>query len=196
MNNVNNQRPQKKAHLTLHLLELRRVDLLFSNSSMKKGSELCSGIILPYILLVIKKMVLFFINLLMARTKRAERRVGSAHELASQMAVEHVELCERYSSKVDMPIHGTAKYYTELYGLDEDQASSYHSQNNGSDGKAKDEGLDARSMNGDIMQDDRNFAEVEAEWLRICKDQGNDVASIEDIDVSSQGKLSYEEKRH
>lgn len=84
------------------------------------------------------------------------------------MVLKHAKLREWYSHDTEMLVHGTAQYYTDLYGLDEDQASSYPWQNNGSEDKGDDEDPNTRSSNEDNMQDDIEVAEVEAKHQRVC----------------------------
>lgn len=38
------------------------------------------------------------------------------------MAAKHDELQERYSGEAQLPVHGTAQFYTDIYGPDEDRA--------------------------------------------------------------------------
>lgn len=89
-----------------------------------------------------------------------------------------------------MPIHRIAQYYTELYGPDEDQMSSYPSYNSGSDDEAKDEWLDVRSSNEDNMQGDTESIEVEAKKQRVRRAWGNDVAMVVELDIVLQKKLT------
>lgn len=82
-----------------------------------------------------------------------------------------------------------------LVQTDEDQASSYPSQNYGSDDKAEDEVLNARSSNEDNMQEDIRSIEVDVEWQQVYMALGKDVALIVESDTTVQGELSREERR-
>lgn len=93
-----------------------------------------------------------------------------------------------------MPVHGNAQYFSKWYGPDKDQASSYPSQNSGSDDEAEDEGLDVGSSNKESIQDDEGATEEEVERLWVRSARGKDVASKKGEEPQSQGKLSVEER--
>lgn len=82
-----------------------------------------------------------------------------------------------------MPIHEIAQYFTELYGPDEDQVSSYPSQNSGNDDTTDAKGISDGSLYEDIMYNDKEAAEVEVKWLQVRRAQDKDVAFTKEVEL-------------
>lgn len=55
----------------------------------------------------------------MALTKQTARQVQLNPGIMKQIATKDDELQERYSGEAEMPVHVTAQFYNEVYGLDE-----------------------------------------------------------------------------
>lgn len=88
-------------------------------------------------------------------------------------------------------MYNNAQYCSEIYGLKEDQASSYPSQTRRSKDGSDDEQTGARSSNEESLPIEDKVIH-KAERLRVCKAHGNVFSSDEGGDTD---KMSAKEKR-
>lgn len=116
----------------------------------------------------------WLIRFFMAKTKETYRRSKSGgYDMIDQIAIKHTELCECYSRDVDMPIHGSAQFFTKLYSLDKDQVSLYPSWNRvNDDGEGECNESKARYSIGKDIQNGNKGIEEEDEQQPTHERQG------------------------